>query len=155
MSLLDDDKTIVIGIGSLLIVAIIVVIAITSNCNRSTHCIDILDGYWEAPVKFCNKAGIKSAQVYFNPKTNQIYFLMEGEDSIMLNKCVKFETQQNLSSMAKDYIEYTFKTDEEIDPLPQEMTLRVNPVAGFVGFHDKGTLHLELYKNNKASNGII
>lgn len=142
---------------TLLIVAILIVIIIIINSEREKHNIwdELLDGYWEAPLSFCTKSGLKSAQIYFQNDT--AYLLVEDYEKVLLNKCIGFSKSPCWLYNLRDTeaLEYDIEFDESIDPLPTRSKMRVSLKTGLLGLFVDDTLYLEMFKNNKATNGII
>ena len=114
----------------------------------------ILDGYWEAPLGFCNKSDLKSAQAYFNG--DSVYFLMEDADGILLNKCCGMRKRPAwITNATSGDIEFNVEFDDDIDPLPKRAVMRINLKNGLVGLFQKDTLLLEMFKNNKMTGGVL
>lgn len=133
------------------------IFVILFNSEREKHSIydDLLDGYWEAPLTFCSKSDLKSAQIYFQDKT--AYILVEDADKVLINKCIGFQKHPCWTTNIRETesLEYEIEFDESIDPLPIKSRMRISLKNGLLGLFVDDTLYLELFKNNKASNGII
>lgn len=115
----------------------------------------LLDGYWESSLGFCQRSGIQSAHLYI--KDGQAYFLIDKGDAVILNKCVTFDTSCSVfkNLCETDDVEYEYMADQDIDPIPQSGTLKINMRNGLMGLFKNDTLYMELYKNNKASSGVM
>ena len=135
----------------ILIIAVVCVVAMYYLTTLDQT--DFLDGYWESSLAFCQKSDIKNAQIYFHDTS--AYIIIEGKQELIINKCVDFTTRRCLKSFIGDDDIYTIQFSEDVEPLPQELELRVNVNCGLLGLFKDGTLYLELFKNNKATNGII
>lgn len=142
---------------SMLGVILIIIIVFFLNSEREKHDMydDLLDGYWEAPMTFCAKSGLKSAQIYFREST--AYLLVEDEDKVLLNKCIGFDKSRRYVDNVRttDAVEYDITFDESVDPLPKQSRMRVSLKSGLLGLFVDNTLFLEMFKNNKATSGII
>lgn len=138
------------------IAVILIVLSIWITYESTMHVCsrNFVNGFYEAPLSFCKSAGIKNAYCYI--KDDSTYMYMDDEDGILLNKCVSHTLDPNIiSNMLESTHEYTFESDEDISPLPQKMTVRVYPEGGFIAFYNNDTIQLQLYKNHKATAGVV
>lgn len=136
------------------VILLIICIWITYESSQHIHARNFINGFWEAPMVFCKNAGIKNAYVYV--ADDQLYFFVEDENGILVNKCVEQDLEsQWWSNIGEDTYEYSFETTEDISPLPRTMTLRVYPDAGHMAFYRDRTIQLQLYKNHRANAGVI
>lgn len=110
-------------------VIILVVILIIVRLFKKPN----IRGWWDAPKKFCAKAGIKSASLYFADDVS----ICIDENEYLCSYTVK---------NGKIYIEDS--------PLPE--VLRMEVKDGLMLLYDENdVLHMELYRNNMLSDGCI
>lgn len=148
---MDNQIPVIIGVAVCLI---LILVWISHEATQHVNARNFVNGFWEAPIVFCKNSGIKNAYLYI--ADDRVYFFLEDESGILLNKCVEQDLQaQWWSNIGEDTYEYLFETDEDIAPLPRDMTLRVYPDAGHMAFYKDKTIQLQLYKNYKADNGVI
>lgn len=148
---MDNQTPLYIGI---VVCVVVLSIWITYESTLQYECHTFLNGFWEAPLVFCKSAGIKNAYAYI--KDDSVYFFVEDEDKILVNKCVEHTLEPCIwSNIGEVSHEYDFEAGEDISPLPQSMTLRAYPSGGFIAFYKDDTIQLQLYKNHKATAGIV
>lgn len=112
-----------------------------------------IDGYWDASQAFCERSGVESTQAYF--REGKVYLLIDEGDRVVLNKCVDVSLSPVWWGGEGAESRWTISFSEPVDPLPQRCELRLDPKKGMIGLFDGETLYLELFKNSKASSGVI
>ena len=134
------------------IALVLVVIVYFVAIEHEAHAVHrkFIEGYWDASATFCERSGIESAQVYFRDDT--VYLLLDEGDHIVLKKCVDVAFTPVWWG---DCVSWRVKFAEEVDPLPQECELRLDPERGMIGLFQDETLYLELFKNTKATAGVV
>lgn len=133
------------------IISMIVIIFLTREHREYQIHREFINGYWDASQAFCTRSDIKSAQVYF--KNDRAYLLIDEGDSVILNKCVDTDISLGLSS--SDSSNWTVSFSEDVDPIPQIVEMRLDISRGMMGMFVDDILYLELFKDNKASVGVI
>jgi hypothetical protein len=113
-----------------------------------------LEGYWDASQAFCERSGIESAQVYF--RDGKAYVLIDEGERVILNKCVGVTMSACWwGGEGEGDSRWTIAFSEPVDPLPQQGELRLDLRRGMIGLFEAETLYLELFKNSKASAGVV
>jgi hypothetical protein len=131
--------------GAILILVVIVYYLASEHAAHGVYR-KFIEGYWDASAAFCERSGIESAQAYF--RDGKVYLLIAESDHIALNKCVDVSLSPTWWS---DSWHVTF--GEDVAPLPQECELRLD--GTMMGLFQDDTLYLELFKNSKASAGVV
>lgn len=124
-------------------IIIVIVICLVWSLSRARAYRDVFNGYWEAPDRFCQQAGIICAQVFFHGDSMYIY--MSDSAGPIINRVVPIEFTTRITGGGQ---EWTVCTDAH--PLPERFTARYDPEGGMLGFYDADTLYLKLYKNCSA-----
>lgn len=134
---------------------VIIIIVLVNERSAHSWGMQILEGYWEAPVRFCESSSLKSAQVYL--QNGKMYILMDSnQDGIVVNKTVDVEISPIWwSSSGEQTLEFSLNVMDDITPLPSTMTMRLNPAGGMLGMYKDDILYLELYKDSKATCQVL
>jgi hypothetical protein len=144
-----------------LAIIIIILICIISKLlyAKITDHKTFLEGFWESSSEFCEKSDLQGAFIYLSyddENTCWMYILLNSSSETKLNLCIPVDLKNNvLHNIGHDNIEFDIIANEDISPLPQEMKCRVNINNGVMMLYHEDTIHLELFKNNKASLGLM
>lgn len=145
--------TLLYGILGILIIGILIIGYLWIDTYHSL-CKSFINGFWAAPLNFCTAAGIKSASIYIYDK--KMYIYIDADDRVLINKAIDFDfTIPITESPCCDTLEFSITSDEELDPLPQELSCRLQISKGYMAFFKDDKIHLSLYKDNKASNDVV
>ena len=137
-----------------IIIAFIIVIIFTYEFAQASAYRQILHGYWEAPLRFCTQAGLRSAQVYM--QDDKMYVFMDTPTEVVCNGIVRVHISSKLASPGQSTHEWSMRIHDDSDPspFPSAFSARFDPKGGMLGFYDGDTLYMELYKDSKATSGV-
>lgn len=133
---------------AVIIVCVMVVIAAIELPRRSMS-LEMLTGYWEALPEFCKESGLSAAQFYIQP--HGMYVFMASGSNVLIDKPVEVRMSPSWSLGSARLSEFTFSTGEDIYPLPQHFSVKLDYVGGVLAFYSDDTLLMELHKDNLAS----
>lgn len=123
--------------------------------------LQFMNGFWEAPTRFCYEADIDTAVVWINTEdacnnhslfSNPIitlFYVIEDEEGMLMNECVE-TTLKPMGSHS-----YRATSESESDIIPNDMIIDVDILSGSILLHKDDIVYLELYKNNKSTVGVI
>jgi hypothetical protein len=136
---------------ALLIIIIIIIIATTYR-REPELAKEFLNGFWEAPEQFCEKAALDKA--YCMIEGNKMYLFIKDKNDILINKPINMTAYHDECKEYSqgDLHQFVIVTDEEIEPFPSNFTAILHINNGCLMFLDNDKVLLELYKNNKATN---
>jgi hypothetical protein len=118
----------------LAIVVIIVIIMLIGTSKESFY------GYWEATLKFCSSAGIKSASLIFGDRL-----------SIQINdkeQTVDYHIRRGICG------NYKLILDDDVLQLPSQYDMTFDKTKGTMTLMSDDILYFDLIKNNRLSNII-
>lgn len=145
-------KTIIVG-STVVFALIVIIYFLTHEATRHDTHHEFIDGYWEASTAFCSRSGVDSAQALF--RDGRVYLLISDGQDMVLNKCVAVRLTPKWWAAEGAVSTWMAHFAEDVTPLPQSCEVRFDPKVGMLGFFEGETLYLELFKNTKASAGIV
>lgn len=133
-------------------VATLIYIISSEHARHQAHR-DLIDGFWDASQAFCLRSGVEGANALF--RDGRVYLLITEGDRVILNKCVGVTLSPKWWSGEGSESCWRVTFSEDVDPLPQECELRLDPERAMLGLFDDDIVHLELFKNAKATAGVV
>lgn len=146
-----DEKIII----PIFIIIVLIIIAGQYQYHKFNYVSCLMNGFYESPIAFSQKAGLKSLQLYIQNKS--IYFLVRDQDgNIVMNKCVRFSKSYNWSDSTSNIMVWDIEFDEEIEPFPQNCQLRfdLEKIMIHLITPEDETIWVECFKNCAATAGI-
>lgn len=129
-----------------LLIAFVIIIILIFAAAAYRYNKKMMNGYWEAPDRFCTSSGIQSAQMYITDDTAYLYITTPTET--ICNGVI------NISITPTPYGWKFHIKDGCETPFPKSLSMKFIPESGMIGLYEGQTLYLELYKDSKATAGV-
>lgn len=160
---LSKKNTIQINTRQTIAMAIIVTILIYIILSFSNTMSTSLYGFWEADEQYRQRAKIDLFYMNINPPKNNcnntiglvgtklsFYILLKSNGNTLVNRALTASVSRrsfNPTSSLKFNVEF----DKDVEPIPQTLTLLLDPITSMIVLKKDGKLYGRLFKRTSAS----
>lgn len=137
---------------SVLIIILIVIVFRVGVIQTKWHSVT---GFYEASDEFCIKSGLSTMYMYFTDNGEGFIYMLAQDGTIVMNTPFTLNISTKYCKSMGESVTKKYSSTCDIYPLPQNGYILYNAKAGGLVWYHEDTVYAELYKNTKASNGVV